>query len=87
MSPIIRVFNLTWGEKNEEDITSEDITINTIVDPKTQGSAKLICKQSGVIAGLDVFRLVFELLDPLVRFETEFKDGDLVEMGTLVRTV
>lgn len=71
----------------KEDITSEDITTNAIVDPKTQGSAQLICKQWGVIAGLDVFRLVFELLDPSARFETEFKDGDLVKVGTLVGTI
>jgi len=71
----------------KEDITSEDITTNAIVDPKTQGCAQLICKQAGVIAGLEVFRLVFELLDPSARFETEFKDGDLVENGTLVGTV
>lgn len=71
----------------KEDITSEDITTNAIVDPKTQGSAQLICKQSGVIAGLDVFRLVFELLDPSAHFETEFKDGDLVKVGTLVGTI
>lgn len=71
----------------KEDITSEDITTNAIVDPKTQGCAQLICKQAGVIAGLEVFRLVFELLDTSARFETEFKDGDLVENGTLVGTV
>ena len=71
----------------KEDITSEDITTNAIVDPKTQGCAQLICKQTGVVAGLDIFRFVFEHIDPSARFETELKDGDLVEKGTLVGTV
>jgi nicotinate-nucleotide pyrophosphorylase (carboxylating) len=71
----------------KEDITSEDITTNAIVSPMKQGCAQLICKQTGVVAGLDIFQYTFGLLDPKARFDTEYKDGDFIQSGTLVGTV
>ncbi|MDD4842876.1 MAG: carboxylating nicotinate-nucleotide diphosphorylase [Anaerotignum sp.] len=71
----------------KEDITSEDITTNAIVSPLKQGCAQLICKQTGVVAGLDIFQYTFGLLDPKSRFDTEYKDGDFIQSGTLVGTV
>lgn len=68
----------------KEDITSEDITTCAIVPADKVGCADLICKQTGVIAGLDVFSCVFKLLDSSTYFETAFKDGDFVEKGTLI---
>jgi len=64
-----------------EDITSEDITTNSVMREYKAGEVDLICKQDGVIAGLDVFKRVFELLDE--KTETTFfcKDGDLVKKG------
>ena len=47
----------------------------------------MICKQDGVICGLDVFKRVFELLDPNSVFETELKDGDWVTKGTLMGVI
>ena len=47
----------------EEDITSEDITTNAVMRPPQQGEVQLLCEQDGVIAGLDVFKRVFALLD------------------------
>ena len=46
-----------------EDITSEDITTNSVMPRYQAGEVDLICKQDGVIAGLEVFKRVFELLD------------------------
>ena len=46
-----------------EDITSEDITTNAVMRTYQKGQVELICKQDGIIAGLDVFKRVFELLD------------------------
>ena len=48
----------------KEDITSEDITTNSVMRQYQAGEVDLICKQDGIIAGLDVFKRVFELLDP-----------------------
>ena len=64
-----------------EDITSEDITTNSVMPEFKLGEVDLICKQDGVIAGLDVFKRVFELLDSNVTFDMQAKDGDTVTMG------
>ena len=71
----------------KEDITSEDVSTNAVMPENRQGRAELICKQDGVICGLDVFERSFKLLDENARFETEFKDGDCVEKGTLIGVI
>lgn len=65
----------------EEDITSEDVSANAVMDGPCRGEVDLICKQSGVIAGLQVFARVFELLDDTFTMECFCKDGDRVEAG------
>ena len=64
-----------------EDITSEDITTNSVMPEFKLGEVDLICKQDGVIAGLEVFKRVFELLDGNVSFDMQAKDGDTVTVG------
>jgi len=63
-----------------EDITSEDITTNSVMREYQLGEVELICKQDGVIAGLDVFKRTFELLDSK-------KDGDTVKNGDKIGVV
>lgn len=64
-----------------EDITSEDVSTNCIMRGKCPGNVELICKQDGVICGLQVFERVFTLLDPETEVVTHVKDGDRVEKG------
>lgn len=64
-----------------EDITSEDITTNSVMREYKKGEVELICKQDGIIAGLDVFRRVFELLDGETEVTLNAKDGDCVKNG------
>lgn len=64
-----------------EDITSEDITTNSVMSHFQMGEVELICKQDGVIAGLDVFKRVFELLDDKTEITFTCKDGDEVKKG------
>ena len=71
----------------KEDITSEDVSTNAVMPENKQGRAELICKQSGIICGLDVFERAFFLLDENSRFETDVKDGDKVEKGQLIGVV
>lgn len=71
----------------EEDITSEDISTNAVMPEYQKGQVELICKQDGVIAGLNVFRRVFELLDDTVTFDMRVKDGDFVKNGELMAVV
>ncbi|MCI5938049.1 MAG: carboxylating nicotinate-nucleotide diphosphorylase [Eubacterium sp.] len=64
-----------------EDITSEDITTNAVMPEKKMGCVELICKQDGIIAGLDVFARVFELLDSSTEITFLCKDGEEVKNG------
>ena len=50
-------------EALKEDISSEDVSTNAVMKEAVQGEVDLICKQDGIIAGLEVFQRVFELLD------------------------
>ena len=70
-----------------EDITSEDITTNSVMPEYQLGEVELICKQDGVLAGLEVFKRVFELLDSSTTFDMQVKDGDMVKKGQLLGTV
>ena len=65
----------------KEDITSEDITTNSVMKEYRMGEVELICKQDGVIAGLDVFKRVFELLDEKTEISFTCADGDEVKKG------
>lgn len=71
----------------QEDITSEDITTNAVMPHAQLGEVELICKQDGVIAGLDVFRRTFQLLDETTEFTMHAKDGDRVTKGQLLAVV
>lgn len=70
-----------------EDITSEDITTNSVMRCYQLGEVDLICKQDGVIAGLEVFKRVFKLLDPDTGFDQTVKDGDEVKNGQFIGKV
>lgn len=70
-----------------EDISSEDVTTNAIMREAQAGRADLICKQDGIIAGLDVFKRVFELLDDTAKVTFYVKDGDAVEKGQKLAVV
>lgn len=70
-----------------EDITSEDITTNSVMREYQKGEVDLICKEDGVIAGLDVFKRVFILLDKDTEVDLKVKDGDTVKKGDKLGTV
>lgn len=74
-------------EALKEDISSEDVTTNSVMKERVTGEVELICKQDGVIAGLDVFTRVFTLLDPGTEVELYCKDGENVKNGQLMGKV
>lgn len=71
----------------QEDISSEDVTTNSVIKGPVKGEVQLICKQNGIIAGLPVFQRVFELLDPQMEFSFSCRDGEEVQTGQLLGTV
>ena len=68
-------------EALKEDISSEDVTTNSVMKEAVRGEVQLICKQDGIIAGLNVFARVFQLLDARTEVEFFCKDGDAVKSG------
>lgn len=74
-------------EALREDISGEDVTTNAVMKQAVTGEVELIAKQEGVIAGLAVFRRVFDLLDPQTVTEFYVNDGDRVTKGLLMGKV
>ena len=70
-----------------EDISSEDITTNSVMKEKKLGTVQLICKQDGIIAGLGVFKRTFELLDRDTEVKFYVKDGEPVQKGMVMGEV
>ncbi len=70
-----------------EDISSEDVSTNSVMKGPRRASAQLLCKEDGTIAGLDVFRRVFQLLDDSTATDTYVCDGDRIAKGQLLATV
>lgn len=68
----------------KEDITSEDVTTNAVMRNCVIGEAELICKEDGIICGLEVFQRVFTILDEKSEFKCELKDGEFVKKGQLM---
>ena len=71
----------------KEDVTSEDVTTNAVMPTAQAGEVDLVCKEDGVICGLQVFRRAFELLDENTEFEFYVQDGDEVKKGQLMAKV
>lgn len=71
----------------KEDITSEDVSTNAVMPVAQDGMVELICKEDGIVAGLEVFERVFTLLDGKTVFETDLQDGDFVKKGQKMGTV
>ena len=71
----------------QEDISSEDVSTNSVMPNNQAGEVDLICKQDGIICGLQVFERVFTLLDDKTTVEFFVKDGDEVKNGQLMAKV
>lgn len=71
----------------EEDIGSGDATANSIMEPEAKMTGRIIAKQNGVVAGLDVAKLAFTLLDERVSFEAVVSEGAKVENRQILATV
>ena len=71
----------------EEDITSEDVSTNSVMPKETAGEVDLICKEDGVLCGTQVFARVFTLLDENIEIEFFAQDGDEIKVGQKIAKV
>ena len=70
-----------------EDISSEDVSTNAVMPAPKAGRVDLICKQDGIICGLQVFERTFLLLDEKAVVKLYVQDGDEVKSGQLMAEV
>ena len=71
----------------EEYINSEDVTTNSVMPHYKKGQVELICKEDGIVAGLQVFQRVFQFLDPKTEIVFDVQDGEAVHKGQHMATV
>ena len=70
-----------------EDITSEDVSTNSVMPHPQAGEVDLICKEDGIICGLQVFERVFTLFDESTKVQFFVQDGEAVKAGQLMAKV
>ncbi|MBR5704661.1 MAG: carboxylating nicotinate-nucleotide diphosphorylase [Deltaproteobacteria bacterium] len=82
---------LEWDETVlralKEDLGSGDVTTRITVNPEKRARAELLAKENLVLAGLDVARRAFALVDPETVFISSFTDGDEISKGTVFARV
>ena len=71
----------------KEDMPYGDVTTDAVIDIETNTRAEFLAKEDGVIAGLDIARRVFELLDDKILFMKLVKDGTFVKKGTVIAEI
>ena len=71
----------------KEDITSEDVSTNSVMPEPKLGQVDLICKEDGIICDLQIFARTFQLLDDSTKVELMAQDGDAVKRGQLLAQV
>jgi nicotinate-nucleotide pyrophosphorylase (carboxylating) len=70
-----------------EDIHTGDITTQAVVPGKRSAVARLIAKESMILAGIDVAARVFALVDQEVLFTAHFSDGSLLKSGDVIADI
>lgn len=70
-----------------EDIGPGDVTTNAIIPARAEMRGRIVAKQAGIVAGLDVARAVYEMVDPNVNFTACVEEGARVENRTLLAQV
>ena len=71
----------------DEDITSEDVSTNSVMPAYQAGEVDLICKEDGVLCGIQVFERVFTLIDPETKVTFYAEDGKDIKKGELIAKV
>ncbi len=68
----------------QEDIGDGDHSTLACIPADAHGKANLLVKEKGIIAGIDVAKRIYEIVDPSLELEFYKKDGDAIEIGDIV---
>jgi len=71
----------------KEDMPYGDISTDSLFSGKEISSGKLIAKENGILAGSQVFKRVFELLESDIEIEFNFNDGDSIKNKDIIATI
>ena len=71
----------------DEDIQTGDVTTQAVIPDSVLGKGKFLVKANGVIAGLNVAKNVFEMIDDNIRYKILIPDGKKVKAGDIVAEV
>ena len=71
----------------DEDITSEDVSTGSVMPCPVLGEVELICKEDGILCGMQVFARVFTLLDAATVIEPLAQDGEEIKKGQLIARI
>ena len=74
-------------ESLKEDIGKGDVTTNSIIPEGTKGTANIIANEEGVLAGIDIAKQVFIILDREIQFNSLLKDGKEFKKGDILATI
>jgi len=70
-----------------EDIGLGDITSESLIPEDQLAKGEFTVKQSGIISGIDIARLVFSLVDGQISMGTDFHDGEMVHQGSVIASI
>ncbi len=68
----------------QEDIGDGDHTSLSCIPESAKGSAKLLIKEDGILAGVELAKWIFEAVDETLELEPLMKDGDRMQKGDIV---
>ena len=70
-----------------EDLGDGDHTSLATIDKATRGKAKLLVKQNGILAGVDIALQIFDVVDPTLQTEVYLADGSPIQVGDVAFVV
>ena len=70
-----------------EDVGDGDHTSRSTIPSGTQGKAKLIVKEDGILAGVELAVAIFNHVDPALKVNVLLQDGETIKIGDIVLTV
>lgn len=71
----------------EEDVGAGDFTSLACIPVDVIGSARLLFKEDGILAGIDIAKAIFFEIDPSLKLEVFFSDGQKIKSGTIIFNV
>lgn len=70
-----------------EDVGKRDLTSEAVIENRLSGKAIIVAKQEGIIAGLPVAKMVFQMVNPRIIFNQLKQDGERIKKGEKVASI